>query len=85
MLFSSQALSRKFRSHLNKLTPEKFDVIAEKVNQLPITDLASLKECVNILQEKVRFFCFMKHVSITTAVTKTKILPLCRSYFTRLR
>jgi translation initiation factor 4G len=46
-------LYRKFRSHLNKLTPENYEKIVEKVALLVIDTEERLSGCIDIIFEKV--------------------------------
>lgn len=49
-----QELFQKARSLLNKLTPEKFDKLVSKVQDLPIDSSDRLKGVIDLIFEKVR-------------------------------
>lgn len=48
-----QKLCREFLSFLNKLTPEKYEKIIDKVKQLQIKDLSQMNEIIKLLCDKV--------------------------------
>ena len=50
-----QELERNVRSILNKLTPQKFDILVEKFNGLPIDTETKLKACIELIFEKVNY------------------------------
>ena len=52
-----QLVVRKFRSILNKLTPQKFDKLVDQMLKLPIDSELRLKRCIDTIFEKVRLSC----------------------------
>ena len=44
---------RKARGILNKLCPQKFDILVEKFNELQIDDEDKLRSCIELIFEKV--------------------------------
>ena len=48
-----QLVVRKFRSILNKLTPQKFDKLVDQMLKLPIDSELRLKRCIDTIFEKV--------------------------------
>ena len=51
-----QELQRNVRSILNKLCPQKFDILVEKFNGLPIDTEGKLKICIELIFEKVNYY-----------------------------
>ena len=51
--FSLKELYRKVRGILNKLTPQKFETLIQKVYELKIDTEEKLKGCIDIIFEKV--------------------------------
>lgn len=53
--FSIQDLLKKMRSILNKLTPQKFDLLVEQVKKMDINSEEKLTGVIELVFEKVRF------------------------------
>ncbi len=47
-------LKKKARAILNKLTPQKFEKLVERFNELPIESEEALRQCMELIFEKVR-------------------------------
>ena len=55
-------LSRKARGILNKLCPQKFDILVEKFKELQIDTEEKLRLCMELVFEKVRpLWCEQMH------------------------
>lgn len=50
--FKTQELNKKFRGILNKLTPQKFDTLLEKVKTLEINNQKRLEGVIDLVFEK---------------------------------
>lgn len=55
---ANEDLARKARSILNKLTPQKFDTLVQKFQELTIDNEEKLRLCMELIFEKVGYEVF---------------------------
>ena len=58
-------LYRKFQGILNKLTPQKFQSLAEQALKLEINTEERLSRCIDKIFTKVSFFCLHRIIGLT--------------------